>query len=116
MHLKENARYTTVGFIDSEDSSGNVVLGDWRTIVHGEQGALPNTSTGCAFNSTVLSAKGTKDTFMTFFNSTKGSLRWQKSHINSTGGPKSNNRILSLFRTEPLLAIIGLFHANLHWG
>ena len=87
LRLTENARYTPMGFIDSEDSSGNVVLGDWRTIVHGEQGALHNTSTGRAFNSTSLSAKGTRDTFMKFFNSTKGSLSWQKSHINSTGGP-----------------------------
>jgi len=83
-----------LGLIDSEDSSGNVVLGDWRTIFYGEQGVLHNTSTGHAFNSTSLSVKGTCDTFMKFFNSTKDSLSWQKSHVNSTGRPQNNNIIL----------------------
>ena len=71
LRLTENVRHTPMGFIDSEDSSGNVVLGDWRTIVHGEQGAFHNTSTARAVNCTSLSAKGTRDTFMKFFNSTK---------------------------------------------
>ena len=85
LRLTDNARYTPTGFIDSENSSGNFILGDWRTIVQGEQGTLQNTSTGHAFNSTSLSAKGTRDTFMKYFNSTNGLLSWQKSYVNSTG-------------------------------
>ncbi len=84
LRLTENARYTPTGFIDSEDSSGNIIPGDWHTIVQGEQGALQDTSTGRAFNNTSLTAKGTRDVFKKFFNSKKGSLSWQKSYENST--------------------------------
>ena len=40
-----------------------------------------------AVHNTSLSPKGTWDTFMKFLNSTKSSLSWQKSHVNSTGRP-----------------------------
>ena len=65
LRLTDNARYTPVGFIGSEDS-------------------LQDTSNGRAFNNTSLSAKDTRDTLKKFFNSTEGSLSWQKSYVNST--------------------------------
>ena len=32
LRLTENATYTPAGFFDSEDSSGNILLADWRNI------------------------------------------------------------------------------------
>ena len=68
LHHTDNASYTLKGFIDSEDLSENVIPGDWNTIFQGEEGALQNKSTGCAFSSTSLSAKGIRDIFMKFLN------------------------------------------------
>eukprot|EP00794_Sanderia_malayensis_P002221 gene2221-2529_t len=85
LRLTDNARYTPAGFVDSEDGSGNVTFGDWRTIVQGEQGALKDTSIGLAFNSSSITAKFTHEIFKKNFNSTEGSLSWQKAYVNSTG-------------------------------
>lgn len=40
LKLTENANYIPSGFIDSEDSSGNIIPGDWRQIVHDDDGGM----------------------------------------------------------------------------
>ena len=40
LHLTENANYTPAGFLDCEDSSGNIVPGDWRSEVSSDEGGL----------------------------------------------------------------------------
>lgn len=38
LRLTENANYTPAGFVDCEDSSGNIIPGDWRSEVSGDEG------------------------------------------------------------------------------
>ena len=45
LQLTENAMYMSTGFVESEDSSGNVVDGDWRELVNGEGGGMTNLHT-----------------------------------------------------------------------
>ena len=40
LRLTDNACYSPIGFTDSEDSTGNVRLGDWRGIVRNDTGAV----------------------------------------------------------------------------
>ena len=47
LRLTDNAQYVPSGFVDSEDSSGEIIPGDWRSLVN--TGALLSTSTGRAF-------------------------------------------------------------------
>ena len=42
LQLTENARYIPTGFVDSEDSSGHIVPGDWRNVIHEDEGGLAN--------------------------------------------------------------------------
>ena len=84
LRLTDNAQYLPSGFIDSEDSSGVITSGDWRSHAQ-EGGALRSASTGRAFNRSSENAKGTRDTFCNFFNGQEGSLPWQVSHVNSFG-------------------------------
>lgn len=43
--LSDNATYSPVGFVDSEDISGEICEGEWRTIVVADQGAFQHTET-----------------------------------------------------------------------
>ena len=45
LRLTDNAMYCAIGFVDSEDSSGESREGDWRTIVAADQGAFQNIET-----------------------------------------------------------------------
>lgn len=42
LRFTENARYIPTGFVDSEDSSGHIVPGDWRNVIHEDEGGLAN--------------------------------------------------------------------------
>ena len=82
--LTKNAQYIPTGFVDSEDSSGNINPGDWRNnMVQDEEGAFKCTHTGQTFNRSSNKAKDIRDNFKNYFNSKNGSLPWQKSHVNS---------------------------------
>jgi hypothetical protein len=83
LRLTENAQYIPTGFVDSEDSSGNINPGDWRNMVQDEEGAFKCTHTGPTFNTSSNKAKDIRDNFKNYFNSKNGSLPWQKSHVNS---------------------------------
>ena len=48
LRLTDNAQYVPSGFVDSEDSSGEIISGDWRSLVN--KGALLSTLTGRPFN------------------------------------------------------------------
>ena len=45
LRLTDNAMYCPVGFVDSEDSSGEIREGEWRTIVAADQGAFQHIET-----------------------------------------------------------------------
>ena len=40
LQLIDNSHYVPTGFVDSENSSGNIISGEWRNIVEEEDGAL----------------------------------------------------------------------------
>ena len=83
LRLTDNAQYVPSGFVDSEDSSGEIIPGDWRSLVN--TGALLSTSTGHAFNRSSASAKATRELFVKYVNSQEGSLSWQQAYVNSFG-------------------------------
>ena len=83
LRLTDNAQYVPTGFVDSEDSSGKIIGGDWRSVVN--EGALLPTATGRAFNRSSADAKQTRDLFEKYFNSQEGSLSWQIAYVNSFG-------------------------------
>ena len=45
LRLTDNAMYCPIGFVDSEDSRGEIREGEWRTIVAADQGAFQNIET-----------------------------------------------------------------------
>ena len=85
LRLTKNPQYLPSGFVDSEDSTGNTVPGNWRTEVQGGNGAFKPANIGRTFNRTSLCAKETREMFQKYFNSEEGSLPWQKSHTESCG-------------------------------
>ena len=82
--LTENANYTPAGFVDSEDSSGNIIPGDWRSEVSGDEGGLRhlNQSGG---NRYTFEAGRARDDFKSYFNSPEGEVPWQLQHVLSCG-------------------------------
>ena len=80
----DNAFYVPNGFIDAEDNSGNIIPGNWRSIVDRDQSALqPIRRTGS--NNCRTEAKLVRETFKDYFNSTRGSVPWQLKHVTSLG-------------------------------
>ena len=80
-----NPQYLPSGFRDTEDASGNIVAGDWRTEVHGEFSAFKSADTGRAFNRPSSNAKETRETFAKYFNSSEGMMSLQNLHVQSYG-------------------------------
>ena len=85
LRLTNNPQYLPSGCVDSEDSTGNTVPGNWRTEVQGGNDAFKPANIGRTFNRTSLCAKETREMFQKYFNSEEGSLSWQQSHIESCG-------------------------------
>lgn len=78
----DNATYCPYGFIDSQDSSGNLKLGEWRKQSTGEGMLkdLPNVRgsrpSACA--------KKMRDDIKDYVNSEKGAVEWQLKHVRRT--------------------------------
>lgn len=86
--MTNNAHYVSKGFIDSEDSSGNLISGEWRSMIAQDESALqPLGRVGG--NHYSYTAKHVRENFLAFFNSQEGSLPWQLSHVRSCG--RTNN-------------------------
>ena len=84
LQLTENAMYIPTGFVDSEDSSGNVVTGDWRELVNGEDSGMTNLQmTGG--NRYKFSAGNIRKDFNDYFNSVNGQVPWQIQHVRDCG-------------------------------
>ena len=80
----DNAGCVPAGFIDSEDSTGNIVDGSWRSVVQNEGSAFqPIDRMGS--NNFKKESKEIRDKFMNYFNSSEGSVPWQLKHVRSTG-------------------------------
>ena len=50
LRLTDNAYNVPGGFVDSEDSTGNIIQGDWCAVTDGKSGALQSVSIGRAHN------------------------------------------------------------------
>eukprot|EP00794_Sanderia_malayensis_P016398 gene16398-18035_t len=85
LRLTNNPQYLPSGFVDSEDSTGNILPGDGRSEVHGGSGAFKPANIGRAFNRTSFGAKETRKMFQEYFDSDEGSVPWQKLHVESFG-------------------------------
>ena len=84
LQLTNNAHYVPQGFVDSEDSSGNITSGEWRTIVGNEENAMqPLRKIGS--NNYSFTAKSVRENFSAYFNSREGSLPWQLSYVRRCG-------------------------------
>ena len=83
----DNATYCPVGFIDSEDSTGNIVPGEWRNIVKKDSnsGALQNLrkARGCRINTSVIVIR---DELKDYLNSEEEQVPWQWQHVRKNGG------------------------------
>lgn len=83
LRLTDNARYIPKGFVDSEDSTGNIIPGDWRNVTHADEGGV--TSLGrIAGNRYTYEAASTRSDFKEYFNN-EGQVAWQWDHVSSCG-------------------------------
>ena len=80
----DNACYVPSGFIDAEDSTGNVIPGGWRSVVADDQSAMQNIQRAGS-NNYSKDAKAIRESFKDFFNSSGGSVPWQYKHVRSCG-------------------------------
>ena len=83
LRLTDNAISCPIGFVDSEDSSGEIREGKWRTIVAADRGAFQNIETprGRPQNDADL----VRESLTRYFLTDRGSLPWQWQHVRSTG-------------------------------
>ena len=81
LRLTDNATYTPKGFVDSEDSTGNVTVGKWRknVDVYGLVN-LPNVR-GSRHSEDDLPMR---DTLKAYVNSSLGKVDWQLDHATRT--------------------------------
>ena len=86
----DNATYCPSGFIDSEDSTGNIIPGEWRNIVRKDSnaGALQHLrkARGCRINTSVIKIR---DEIKDYLNSEEGQVHWQWQHVRKTGGSRN---------------------------
>ena len=80
--LTTNAKYVPAGFVDSEDSNGNLILGDWRKDFN-NNGAFGNIAPyrGSRLKPTALDIR---DALKDYVNSEEGSLSWQVDYVRRT--------------------------------
>ena len=77
MHCLASGRiYCPVGYIDREDSRGNVIPSDWR----GHGNTLQSVRQ-IGSNMYSKSASEVRETLMNYFNSRAGSVPWQKNTL-----------------------------------
>ena len=83
LRLTENASYIPSGFLDSEDSSGNIKPGEWRSIAK-DEGALQNLNPirGSRYSRDAVSVR---NTLVEHVNSEEGSVSWQIDYVRRTG-------------------------------
>ena len=81
LRLTDNATYTPKGFVDSEDSTGNVTVGKWRKNADANgQVNLPNVR-GSRYSEDALSMT---DALKAYVNSPLGKVDWQLDHATRT--------------------------------
>ena len=84
LRLTENAKYVPTGFVDSEDDSGQIIPGDWRTVLHNDENGIP-TMNRIAGNRYTFEAASSRTDFKEYFNSADGEVPWQWQHVRNCG-------------------------------
>ena len=84
LRLTENASYVPEGFVDSEDDSGNLILGTWRSIVKDDNSGLANYER-LGGNRYTFEAEKARENFKQFFMSPTGAVPWQLNYVRSCG-------------------------------
>lgn len=84
LRLTENATYTPAGFLDSEASSGNILLGDWRNIANDGNGGV-DALNHVGGNRYTVEAGEVREAFKLYFNSDDGQsdCPWQVQYVRS---------------------------------
>ena len=83
LRLTDNAKYIPAGFVDNEDSSGNITPGDWRSSVASNTGLSNLRRVGG--NRYTFQAGLARDNFKQYFNSSQGQVSWQLKHVQNCG-------------------------------
>ena len=80
LSLTTNAKYVPAGFVDSEDSNGNLIPGDWRKNFNNNNGAFENLAPyrGSRSKPTALDIR---DALKDYVNSEEGSVSWQVDYV-----------------------------------
>lgn len=86
LQLTDNAAYIPERIIDSEDSAGNIVQGDWREVVEND-GGLRNLGR-LAGNRYKFNASKVRNDLKDYFNQ-EGQVPWQLCHVRSCGNVNS---------------------------
>ena len=84
LRFTESANYTPAGFVDCEDSSGNIIPGDWRSEVSSDEGGLRHLDQ-IGGNRYTFEAGRAGDDFKSYFNSPEGEVPWQLQYVLSCG-------------------------------
>ena len=79
--LTDNSRYTPSGFVDRKTANGNLISGEWRSIIAREGDVLTPMATQGS-NNFNYTASGVRNNFMDYVNSADGALPWQNEHVN----------------------------------
>ena len=83
LRLTDNANCLPTGFVDSEDSTGKIIPGDWRSVVNGDK-CLHNLGR-LHGNRYSFEADEVRENFNNFFMSPDGEVNWQYKHVRSWG-------------------------------
>ena len=81
----ENAGYAPTGCIDSEDGTGDLIPGSWRSEVANDERPALRSLARAGSNNYTNYAKQIRDNFQAYFNSPAGSVSWQLNHVRSCG-------------------------------
>lgn len=88
LRLTENANYIPAGFVDCEDSSGNIIPGDWRSEINSDEGGLRHLNQ-IGRNRYTFEAGSSRDDFKSYFNSPGGEVPWQLQHVRHCGATRN---------------------------
>ena len=77
----DNANYTPVGFVDSENDSGEITEGQWRSKIDGNNLKLVNRVRNSRYTNTALQTREELSKFLT----NEGSVSWQLKYIKRKG-------------------------------
>ena len=85
-YLRQTEPACPTGFVDSFDSSGNILLGEWRsiTLADGNTSAMQDLPPprGSRY---AISALETREALKSYLNSDQGAVSWQWDYVRSRG-------------------------------